>query len=73
MHPAFPRPLRLRRGPTDRACIHCGRMFPSREVSHRVCQACYHRFSRLRLVTRFDPWLRHPSLGRWVEGCSASG
>lgn len=73
MHPGFPRLLRLQCGSTNRACIQCGRMLPSREVSHRVCQACRHRLDRLRLVARFDPWLTYPSLGRWVEGCSASG
>jgi hypothetical protein len=64
------RPLKLVRGPTGRACIQCGSLFSSREVSHRVCQACRHRFGSLRLVTRFDPWLSQPSRGRWVEGYS---
>ena len=73
MHQGFPRPLRLQHGPINRACIQCGGSFPSREVTHRICQACHHRFARLRLLTRFDPWLTHPSRGRLVEGCSASG
>jgi len=66
-----PRPVKRVRGPAGRHCIQCGSLFPSREVSHRVCQACYQRFARLRLLTRFDPWLTQPSHGRWVEGRSA--
>ncbi len=73
MHPGSPRVLRLKRGPTNRACVQCGLTFPSREPSHRVCQACHHQFTRLRLLTQFDPWLTQPSRGRWVEGRSALG
>ena len=69
----LPRPLKRARGPAGRHCIQCGSLFASREVSHRVCQACHHQFTRLRLLTRFDPWLTQPSHGRWVEGRSALG
>jgi hypothetical protein len=67
----LPRPARRVQGPAGRHCIQCGCLFASREVSHRVCQACHQLFTRLRLLTRFDPWLTQPSQGRWVEGRSA--
>lgn len=67
----LPRTLKGVRGPAGRHCIQCGSLFASREVSHRVCQVCNRRFTQLRLLTRFDPWLTQPSHGRWVEGRSA--
>jgi hypothetical protein len=73
MHQDIPRPLMPPQGPASRSCIQCGSLFPSREPSHRVCQGCQLRFTRLRLLTRFDPRFALPSRGRWVEGRSASG
>lgn len=70
MEPGTRRSLSLKRGSANRPCICCGNIFPSREPSHRVCQACQPRQALFRLFTRFDPWLTHPDRGRHVESCS---
>ncbi len=69
-----PLPFRsLKRGTARRPCICCGDLFPSRDPSHRVCQACEPRHTRLRFLTRFDPRLTYPDRGRHVESCPAGG
>lgn len=73
MHPGTLRPSRPTLGPAHRSCIQCGRIFPSREPSHRVCQACQPGLAVLRPLTSFDPWLAHPDRGRRVESCPAGG
>ncbi len=73
MHPdTLPSP-RSTRGAAHRPCIQCGRIFPSREPSHRVCPVCQPGLAVLRPLTRFDPWLAYPDRGRRVESCSAGG
>jgi hypothetical protein len=65
--------LSFKRGPADRSCICCGNIFPSREPSHRVCQACRPQHTLLRLFTHCDPWLMHPDRGHHVESCPTAG
>jgi hypothetical protein len=73
MEPGTLRPLSLTRGSANRPCICCGKIFPSREPSHRVCQACRPQHTLLRLFTRCDPWLTHPDRGHRVESYPTGG